>query len=174
MAADPFPHHSRRVGASAGRRFARGAITDDAHPAREASGRNSDLSLSVPARAENVAVVRHVLDALADALHLPEAVAGDMRLAVTEACTNVVRHAYGGRPGSIDVRVRTTDEALEVSVIDAGRGMGPSSDQAGPGFGLPLIATLADTIDVGAGPGSGSRVMMSFLRDRASSAMRTA
>src|SRR5215218_9311488 len=77
-----------------------------------------DIRLTLPARRENVAVVRHVLGALAEAL--------DLRLAVTEACTNVVRHAYGARGGDIDVVVRPSGRALEVIVTDAGRGMGPS------------------------------------------------
>src|SRR3712207_677573 len=54
----------------------------------------SDVRLTLPARPENVAVVRHVLGAFAEALQLPDPVIEDMRLAVTEACTNVVRHAY--------------------------------------------------------------------------------
>src|ERR1044072_7717082 len=54
----------------------------------------SDVRLTLPARPENVAVVRHVLGAFAEALQLPDPLIEDMRLAVTEACTNVVRHAY--------------------------------------------------------------------------------
>src|SRR5215207_385166 len=97
---------------------------------------DSDIRLTLPARPENVAVVRHVVDALADALGLPAAVTDDMRLAVTEACTNVVRHAYAGPEGTIDVVVRPRREALEVMVSDTGRGMAASTDTAGPGLGL--------------------------------------
>src|SRR5829696_8393964 len=57
---------------------------------------DSEIRLTLPARPENVAVVRHVLGALADAVRLAPDLANDMRLAVTEACTNVVRHAYRG------------------------------------------------------------------------------
>ena len=66
-------------------------------------GLDPDIRLTLPARPENIAVVRHVLDALAEALALPEAVMADVRLAVTEACTNVVRHAYTDGRGAIDV-----------------------------------------------------------------------
>ena len=66
---------------------------------------SSDVRLTLPARPENVAVIRHVLGAFAEALQLPADLVEDMRLAVTEACTNVVRHAYhDGEPGPIDVR----------------------------------------------------------------------
>jgi anti-sigma regulatory factor (Ser/Thr protein kinase) len=96
-----------------------------------------------------------------------------MRLAVTEACTNIVRHAYAGDQGSMDVMVRPRDEALEVVVSDAGRGMGPSPDKAGPGLGLPLIAALADSLDIES-PEAGSRLVMSFRRDRTRASVRTA
>jgi serine/threonine-protein kinase RsbW len=127
---------------------------------------DSDIRLTLPARPENVAVVRHVLGALAEALALPDAVTEDMRLAVTEACTNVVRHAYAGDEGSIDVVVRPRGEALEVVVSDSGRGFGPSPDTAGPGLGLALIAALADTLEIERGLDTGSRLVMRFLRSR--------
>ena len=52
------------------------------------------VTLSLPARPENMSVIRHVLGAFAEALRLPDDLVEDLRLAVTEACTNVVRHAY--------------------------------------------------------------------------------
>jgi serine/threonine-protein kinase RsbW len=120
----------------------------------------------VPARPENVAVIRHVLGAFAEALGLPDAVAEDIRLAVTEACTNVVRHAYVDCDGPIDVVVRPSGAMLEVIVSDRGPGIGPSLDTAGPGFGLPLIAALADSLEFERSPGAGSRLGMSFTRER--------
>ena len=131
---------------------------------------DSDIRLTVPARPENVAVIRHVLGALAEALALPPALIDDMRLAVTEACTNVVRHAYEGE-GTIDVVVRPKGEELEVIVSDEGRGLGPSPDTAGPGLGLPLIAALADTLEIQRDRRSGSRLVMRFLRARTAPAM---
>jgi serine/threonine-protein kinase RsbW len=131
----------------------------------------SDIRLTLPARPENVAVVRHVLGALAEALGLPDAVTEDMRLAVTEACTNVVRHAYAGGRGPIDVAVRPKGDELEVTVADAGRGFGPSPDTGGPGLGLPLIAALSDSLEIERSRGAGSRLIMSFLRTRNTAAM---
>jgi serine/threonine-protein kinase RsbW len=126
---------------------------------------DSDIRLTLPARPENVAVVRHVLGGLADALRLPDAVVDDMRLAVTEACTNVVRHAYVDE-GTIDVVVRPNGNALEIVVSDTGRGIGPSPDTDGPGLGLPLIAALTDSLEVERRRGSGSRLVMRFLPTR--------
>jgi serine/threonine-protein kinase RsbW len=140
---------------------------------RESSvpARDSDIRLTLPARPENVAVVRHVLAALADALRLPADVIDDMRLAVTEACTNVVRHAYEGHEGTIDVVVRPNGDALEIVVADSGRGIAPSPDTAGPGLGLALIAALADTVEVERRCGDGSRLRMRFRRSRAAPAV---
>jgi serine/threonine-protein kinase RsbW len=132
---------------------------------------DSDIRLTLPARPENVAVVRHVLGALAEVLSLPEAVREDMRLAVTEACTNVVRHAYSDGDGTIDVVMRPNGEALEVTVSDTGRGLGPSPDTDGPGLGLPLISALADAVEFDRGNGRGSRLVMRFLRARTTPAL---
>jgi len=131
----------------------------------------SDIRLTLPARPENVAVVRHVLGALAGALGLPPAVTDDMRLAVTEACANVVQHAYPDDEGTIDVHMRPSGRALDVVVSDSGRGIGPSPDTSGPGLGLPLIAALADSLVIERTVGAGSRLVMSFLCKRPTPAM---
>jgi len=131
---------------------------------------DSDIRLTVPARPENVALVRHVIGALGDALALPAPLIDDVRLAVTEACTNVVRHAYESE-GTIDVVVRPRGDTLEVVVADEGRGIGPSPDTAGPGLGLPLIAALADNLEIERDRGAGSRLVMRFLRTRNAPAM---
>jgi serine/threonine-protein kinase RsbW len=123
----------------------------------------TDVRLTLPAQAENIPVIRHVLGAFGEALRLPADVVEDMRLAVTEACTNVVRHAYDdGDSGTIDVVVQPNGDQLDVIVSDRGRGMGPSPDIDGPGLGLPLIAALADSIELGAAPVRGNRLKMSF------------
>jgi anti-sigma regulatory factor (Ser/Thr protein kinase) len=165
MAGDKSSSHARRR---------EGWDTDSGH--RDRTGKaipalESDIRLTLPARAENVAVVRHVLGALAEALDLPCALIEDMRLAVTEACTNVVRHAYAGGDGTIDVVVRPRGDDLEVIVEDTGRGIGPSPDTAGPGLGLPLIAALADSLEIQRSASAGSRLVMSFLRTRDEPAM---
>jgi serine/threonine-protein kinase RsbW len=128
------------------------------------TGRTSDVRLTLPARPENVAVVRHVLGAFAEALQLPDSVIEDMRLAVTEACTNVVRHAYAdGQPGPVEILIRPAGDVLQVVVTDKGRGLGPSADSSGPGLGLPLIAALTHSLEIEPAAPSGSRLRMSFL-----------
>jgi serine/threonine-protein kinase RsbW len=100
-------------------------------------------------------------------LGMPGDVSADVRLAVTEACTNVVRHAYDEGEGAIEVIVRPREGSLEVVIADEGRGMGPSPDTEGPGLGLPLISTLAETVELRPGLRGGSRIAMSFPMGRA-------
>jgi serine/threonine-protein kinase RsbW len=123
----------------------------------------ADVRLSLPARAENVAVVRHVLGAFAEALRLPPELVEDIRLAATEACTNVIRHAYrAGEDGPLEVLIRPDGDRLELVVSDRGQGLGPRADVSGRGLGLPLIAALADSVDLEELPVHGSRIAMSF------------
>jgi serine/threonine-protein kinase RsbW len=127
----------------------------------------TDVKLTLPARPENVAVIRHVLGAFAEALRLPDGLVEDLRLAVTEACTNVVRHAYSPEsPGPVEISIRPEDDVVSVVVADRGRGIGTSSDTKGPGLGLPLIAAIADEVELQPVPGGGSRVAMTFVRAR--------
>src|SRR3712207_7720597 len=87
-----------------------------------------DLVLTLPARAENVAVVRHAFGGLGDALDLPDQVLADVKLAVTEACTNVVVHAYPDGEGPLEVAATVRDNRLSVVVRDEGRGILPRPD----------------------------------------------
>jgi serine/threonine-protein kinase RsbW len=129
---------------------------------------NRALQMTLPARPENISVVRRLLGALGETLRLDSNLLEDVRLAVTEACTNVVRHAYGeDEHGTMELVVTPSEEGVRVVVGDRGRGLGPSPDTRGPGLGLPLIAALADTVEIERrAPGTGSRVAMSFSRRR--------
>jgi serine/threonine-protein kinase RsbW len=134
-------------------------------PMERYSAPRADVKLTLPAQPENVAVMRHVLGAFAESMHLPEELIEDLRLAVTEACTNVVRHAYAdGDPGAVEISIEPGEDHVHVVVADFGRGIGASSDTSGPGLGLPLIAAIADAVDLQSAPGGGSRVTMSFAR----------
>lgn len=123
-----------------------------------------DLQLLVPARAENVAVVRHAFGGLAEALALPDQVAADIKLAVTEACTNVVLHAYGDDDGPLEVDASILDDELLVVVRDHGAGIHPRPDSPGLGLGLPLIATLSQSLELEGGSAEDpTEVRMTFV-----------
>jgi anti-sigma regulatory factor (Ser/Thr protein kinase) len=121
-----------------------------------------DFELTLPARAENVAVVRHAFGGLGDVLEVPDQTLSDIKLAVTEACTNVVVHAYPDGEGPLAVRARVHERMLTVVVADDGRGISPRPDSPGLGLGLPLIATLAESLELGTGPTDQTEVRMTF------------
>jgi anti-sigma regulatory factor (Ser/Thr protein kinase) len=122
-----------------------------------------DLELVLPARPENVAVVRHALGGFGDAYEVSDQALADIKLAVTEACTNVVVHAYPDGEGPLGVSAWMRDERLTVVVHDEGRGMLPRPDSPGLGLGLPLIATLAESLELGTGSEDRTEVRMTFL-----------
>jgi anti-sigma regulatory factor (Ser/Thr protein kinase) len=121
-----------------------------------------DLTLTLPARAENVAVVRHAFGGLGEALSVPEQLLSDIKLAVTEACTNVVIHAYPDGEGPMEISADIGPDHLSVVVRDEGRGVMPRADSPGLGLGLPLIATLADSLELGTGTDDVTEVRMIF------------
>ena len=122
----------------------------------------ADVQLTLPARAENVAVVRHALGGLGEALALHPQTLSDVKLAVTEACTNVVVHAYGDGEGPMEVAASIDGDALRVTVRDDGLGIVPRADSPGLGLGLPLIATLTESLELGKTPDDRTEVTMVF------------
>ena len=124
---------------------------------------------TVPAVAENVAPVRHAVVALATSAGADDGVRTDLALAVGEACANVVVHAYP--PGDIGPLIVQASVAagreIVVTVVDQGQGMTPRPDSPGLGLGLPLIANLADRLEIQEGPdGVGTQLEMVFSLTR--------
>jgi anti-sigma regulatory factor (Ser/Thr protein kinase) len=121
-----------------------------------------DLEITLPARAENVAVVRHAVGGLGEVLDVDDQTLSDIKLAVTEACTNVVVHAYPEGEGPLGLRASIEGRQLALVVIDRGRGIVPRPDSPGLGLGLPLIATLAESLELGTGLSEETEVRMTF------------
>jgi anti-sigma regulatory factor (Ser/Thr protein kinase) len=123
-----------------------------------------DMELALPARAENIAIVRHALGGLGEAYAVPERKLADVRLAVTEACANVVVHAYPeDQEGLMEVVASMDDDRLTVLVRDWGRGINPRPDSPGLGLGLSLIATLAERVQLTRDDEEHTEVRMTFL-----------
>jgi serine/threonine-protein kinase RsbW len=130
----------------------------------------SELRLLLPAAPENVVVARQAITGLCEGIGFPSRATDDVRLAVTEACTNVVVHAYAPETTSaqLEVEASAVDQDLHVTVRDQGRGMGVFTGAAGLGLGLPLIAALTRAVEMRAGPdGVGTEIAMTFSRDDA-------
>ena len=124
-----------------------------------------EVVLNMPARAEGVGVVRQALAGMADALAFDAAVLSDMKMAVTEACTNVVVHAYDEEAGQLEVQMLAGEEELTIVVRDHGAGIQPKPARTEPpalGLGLPLIAALSDAFELRGTAGQGTEVRMTF------------
>jgi serine/threonine-protein kinase RsbW len=122
-----------------------------------------DIELALAARAENIAIVRHALGGFGEVFAVSESKLSDIRLAVTEACANVVVHAYpDDREGSMEIVASMGDGELTVLVRDWGRGIGPRPDSPGLGLGLSLIAALAQTVQLGHDSEEHTEVRMTF------------
>jgi serine/threonine-protein kinase RsbW len=123
-----------------------------------------EVLLVMPARPEGVGVVRQALAGVADALDFDASVLADMKMAVTEACTNVVVHAYEDE-GMLEVEMLAAVDGLTIVVRDHGTGIQPRPARSGApalGLGLPLIAALSDAFELRGSAGAGTEVRMTF------------
>jgi serine/threonine-protein kinase RsbW len=119
--------------------------------------------MSLPARAENVAVVRHALAGLAERIGMDDAATADLKTVVTEACMNVVVHAYPeGEVGLLEVEAVPDHGGLTVAVRDFGRGISPRPgvDRPSLRIGLALIAALSSSFEIRGGFDQGTEIRM--------------
>jgi serine/threonine-protein kinase RsbW len=128
------------------------------------------LNLTVAARPENLAVIRQALAGYADAMGFDTNAIADLKTVVTEACMNVVVHAYpDDKTGPLEVSAEPDEDGLEISVRDRGSGFRPrpaDEDDSGLRLGLPLIATLSDEFEVRGGErGTEVRAKLRFSRN---------
>jgi serine/threonine-protein kinase RsbW len=144
-----------------------------------------EFRMVLPSRAENVAVVRQALAGAIEVLGLAESRILDINTAVSEACNNVVVHAYEDGEGPLEVFLCVQDPEVEVIVRDDGVGIRPRAPEPGlelQGLGLSLIQTLSDRVEFLGGISEGTEVRMAFslngnseswIRDIPSEAMDT-
>jgi serine/threonine-protein kinase RsbW len=125
------------------------------------------IRLTIPAKAEYITLVRLALSGLSQSRDFSDETLYDLKLAVTEACSNSVRHAYrDGREGSVEVVYELHQDRLVVEVSDEGDGFGvhePSQAAGGSlsegGLGIAIIRELADELELGpCSGGQGSRL----------------
>jgi serine/threonine-protein kinase RsbW len=108
--------------------------------------------------------VRHAVVAAATAHGIDDGPRDDIALAVSEACANVVMHAYrdDAAPGALAVDAYQDEDEFVVVVCDEGLGMVPRTDSPGLGLGLGLIAGLADRVEITSQEPAGSAITMIF------------
>jgi len=120
---------------------------------------------TLPAAPASVRRARRVAVEVARECGLSRAGCADVALAVSEACSNVVLHAYRGkghRFPELTVEVWAVDGGVRVIVADRGEGMRPNPDSPGLGLGLAVIARVADTCEVHSARPTGTELRMTF------------
>jgi anti-sigma regulatory factor (Ser/Thr protein kinase) len=111
-----------------------------------------------------VPTLRGAMADFLDSAGIGEPLMTSAKLAVSEAVTNAVMHAYvdAPQPGAVSVDATVDGDSLLVEVADEGSGMMPRLDSPGLGVGLPLIAGTTDTLDIDNAPLGGTVLRMSF------------
>lgn len=131
------------------------------------------VSLTIPARAEYITLGRLALTGIAGFRPLSDETLHDLKLALTEACTNSVRHAYhDGGEGKVEILYELEPDRLVVEIGDDGPGFEPGLLGDGDlgleegGLGIAIIRALADEVEIGGRSGGGSRLrFVKFLTD---------
>jgi|SRR5579884_446842 len=124
------------------------------------------VRLRIPAKAEYIALARLALTGLTDLAALAPEVVADLKLALTEAVSNSVRHAYDESGGFVEVAYELTGHSLAIEVVDDGAGFDPDrppalegAELSEGGLGIAIIRTIADEFEIESEAGArGSRL----------------
>jgi serine/threonine-protein kinase RsbW len=122
------------------------------------------VRLTIPAKPEYITLGRLALTGLSRLRPLEDETLADLKLALTEACSNSVRHAYPDGEGPVEILFELHADRLVIEVADAGGGFDPAAapDEdalSEGGLGIAIIRAVADELEIGAGPaGRGSRL----------------
>ena len=123
------------------------------------NGHLEAIRLTIPAKAEYITLGRLALTGIVRLREEPLSaeVVGDLKLALTEACTNSVRHAYAGGSGSVEILYELHADRLVVEVSDNGEGFEPpavpsdaldTEELSEGGLGIAIIEALADELEI--------------------------
>jgi len=137
--------------------------------AQNGHGHGQAIRLTIPAKPEYITLGRLALTGIARLRTEPLSaeVLGDLKLALTEACSNSVRHAYGDGAGLVNIVYELHSDRLVVEVSDSGEGFeAPSGhdalrdggELAEGGLGIAIIEALSDELEIGERDGGGSRL----------------
>ena len=123
------------------------------------------VRLCIPAKPEYISLGRLALTGLSRLRSFPEDVLADLKLTLTEACTNSVRHAYDGGEGMVEIRYELHADRLVVEITDTGEGFDhdavepeETDELSEGGLGIAIIRALADELEIGRRNGGGSRL----------------
>jgi serine/threonine-protein kinase RsbW len=124
-----------------------------------------EVRLTIPAKPEYITLCRLALTGISRFRDLSEETLSDLKLAITEACSNSVRHAYAEGDGCVDIRYQLHADRLVIEVADNGEGFDPAEpgseedELVEGGLGIAIIRSVADELEIGPGrDGRGSRL----------------
>jgi serine/threonine-protein kinase RsbW len=125
------------------------------------------IRLTIPARAEFIILGRLALTGLSGLRKLPQETLADLKLALTEACSNSVRHAYPEGDGIVEIVYDLQPDRLVIEVTDIGEGFEPRRGDAEAGtlseggLGIAIMQAIADELEIDRGRGGrGSRLRL--------------
>jgi serine/threonine-protein kinase RsbW len=132
---------------------------------RSNGGEARTVRLTFPARPEYITLCRLALTGISRLQPLSDEVLADLKLALTEAASNSVRHAYGDDDGLVEIVYELYPDRLVIEVTDEGTGFEPGAGVLDPdslsegGLGIAIIRAIADEVQIGSRPnGKGSRL----------------
>jgi serine/threonine-protein kinase RsbW len=131
-----------------------------------ANGDAVTVRLTIPARAEYITLCRLALTGIGRLREVSDELLADLKLALTEAASNSVRHAYGNTDlGVVDITYQLFPDRLVIEVTDEGEGFDPTEAKGDAdelsegGLGIAIIRAIADEVEIVAQPGGkGSRL----------------
>jgi serine/threonine-protein kinase RsbW len=145
--------------------------TVDARSLGEPVAAGRAIRLAIPARPEYISLCRLALTGLSHVRELSEETLADLKLALTEACSNSVRHAYPDGEGVVEVSYALAADRIVIEVSDNGEGFDLADRSASDadqltegGLGIAIIRAIADELELGTrDDGRGSRLRFAKL-----------
>ena len=142
-------------------------MSEGARARPDAADEKRMVRLTIPAKPEYITLSRLALTGLTRVRPLPDDTLADLKLALTEACSNSVRHAYGDAGGHVEISFELREDRLVIEVADDGAGFDATGagrqrdgeELAEGGLGIAIIRSIADEVEIGGrANGRGSRL----------------
>jgi len=134
--------------------------------------KSKEKELLIKSRTENLTSVREFISLVVEEVKTPQDVAGDVVLAVDEACTNIIKHAYKFSPdGEIKIKLKYSDQKIVVEITDHGAPFSPNAvptpdlkkyfeEKRVGGLGMYLMKSLMDDVHYKSVPGKYNKVFL--------------
>ncbi len=134
--------------------------------------KSKEKELLIKSRTENLTTVRDFISSVVKEVNIPQDIAGDVVLAVDEACTNIIKHAYKFFPdGDINIKIKCSQKKITVEITDHGAPFSPDTvptpdlkkyfeEKRVGGLGMYLMKSLMDNVEYKSVPGKYNQVFL--------------